>query len=175
MLIVKAKDFALLELIQFLGQLRRSGELIVEDGDHNARFLVHEGRLMGGWHGGAAPIGQMLLDREDVTEEILNEALRMQAAQTPRRPLGQILLESGGVDRDALEEVLSQQIKSALYGAMSWEAATIQFNVREMTPADDFMLSLNVNLRTQEIIFDIIRAQDEVKRYMNSSSSDLPS
>jgi general secretion pathway protein E len=54
-------------------------------------------------------IGQILVDRGEVTPELLAEAIQMQSDSTAHRLLGEILIENGYVDEMALYAALAEQ------------------------------------------------------------------
>lgn len=168
-LLGKVSDFGILELLQFLIELGASGKLYLEEGEKHAHFLLSKGHVLQGWRVGGTQIGELLLERNMIDKNILEEALVIQETSVPWVALGTILLRNGTIEPQTLETVLAVQIKDALHTALSWKHAIFSFDKRDLTRADTFAMSARINIQTREILFDVVRVQDELKRYLEPS------
>lgn len=165
-LLGKTSDISILELLGFISQTGKSGELIVEEGNKQAGILLTRGRIITGWRTGGGQIGDLLLQRGTLDPGTLHEALRLQQTLVPAPPLGQLLLDCGAVTVKELEEALSDQIKEVLHTVISWPHAVFSFDVRELEASDSFVIAANIDLHTERILLDVVRVRDELEHFM---------
>ena len=165
-LLGKTSDISILEVLGFISQTGKTGELIVEEGNKRAGILLARGRIITGWRTGGGQLGELLLQRGTLDPGTLHEALRLQQTLDPPPPLGKILLECGAVSRADLEEALSDQIKEVLHTIISWPYSVFSFDVRELRAADSFVIAADIDLHTERILLDVVRVRDELAHYM---------
>lgn len=166
-LLGKTSDISILELLGFISQMGKTGELIVEEGDKRAGILLSRGRIITGWRTGGGQLGELLLQRGTLDPGTLHEALRLQQTLVPPPPIGKILLDCGAITGGELEEALSDQIKEVLHTVISWPHAVFSFDVRELHPSDSFVLAADIDLHTERILLDVVRVRDELEHFMN--------
>ena len=164
----KTSDIGVLELLGFISQLGKTGEIIVEEGAKRAGVLVFKGGIIRGWRTGGGQLGDLLLQRGTLDPGTLHEALRLQQTLSPQPPLGKILLDCGAISTEQLEEALSDQIKEVLHTVMTWPHAIFSFDVRELRPDDSFVVAADINLHTQKILLDVVRIRDELQHFLGS-------
>jgi hypothetical protein len=104
--------FSVVEVLQMLGRVRRSGTLHIECPERQIDVHFVQGRIAETRDStrvyADTVLGSLLIKRSLVTEAQLDQALREQ--ETDPRPLGTILVERGFMAEDDLREVLSRQV-----------------------------------------------------------------
>ncbi len=146
------------DVLDFLGQGRRTGTLIVSSSDGIGAIHLREGRIAGAASPRCDNIGHLLVSRGDITEEQLEAATAAQEG-SPDRLLGAIMVEQGLVAKDAMERALTDQIFSAIHELFIWHEGQFSF-----TPdmADNEMSSeIDVQLDTQFVLLEVARRVDE--------------
>lgn len=166
-LLGKTSDISILELLGFISQVGKTGELIIEEGDKRAGILLARGRIITGWRTGGGQLGELMLQRGSLDPGTLHEALRLQQTLKPPPPLGKILLDCGAVTVDELEDALSDQIKEVLHTVISWPHAVFSFDCRELQASDSFVIAADIDLHTERILLDVVRVRDELAHFMD--------
>lgn len=144
--------FGVVEVLQMLGRMRRSGTLHIECPQRLIDVHFVNGRIAETRDSTRVAadtvIGSQLLKRSLVDERQLQDALAEQEAQP--RPVGTILVERGAIAESALREVLSRQIANTLVAAKLEASGTFMFVVdSEPAPADC------ITVDTQSVLLDI--------------------
>ena len=111
--------FSVVEVLQMLGRVRRSGTLHIECAErqidvHFVRGRIAETRDSTRVYADTV-LGSLLTKRSLVSQEQLDQALREQ--ESDPRPIGTILVERGFVAEDDLREVLSRQVANTFLAA----------------------------------------------------------
>jgi hypothetical protein len=144
--------FGVVEILQMLGRMRRSGTLHIECPQRLIDVRFVGGRIAETRDStrvvADTVIGSQLLKRSLVNEQQLHEALAEQEARP--RPIGTILVERGAVEEQVLREVLSRQIANTLVAAKLEAAGTFVFVVdRDSAPV------ACITVDTQSVLLDI--------------------
>src|SRR5438309_2145025 len=163
------EDVSVADALQFIHLGGRTGTLTLSRGDDTAEISFFQGRIVSAWAPGSKRLGELLVDSGAISRETLEDALKQQGVERPRRPLGQILVGNGDLPADAMYAVLKQQIERTIYELVSWTAGTFQFALDDLKPVDDvsvFPSDLVGNLRvdTQAVLVDALRMFDERNR-----------
>lgn len=144
--------FGVVEILQMLGRMRRSGTLHIECPQRLIDVHFVGGRIAETRDSTRVAtdtvIGSQLLKRALVNEQQLQAALTEQEARP--RPVGAILVEHGAVAEDALREVLSRQIANTLVAAKLESAGTFMF-VTDPDPAPVDCITVD----PQSVLLDI--------------------
>ena len=144
--------FGVVEILQMLGRMRRSGTLHIECPERLVDVHFAAGRIAETRDSTRVAadtvIGSQLLKRALVNEQQLQAALAEQEARP--RPVGTILVDHGAVKEHALREVLSRQIANTLVAAKLEAAGSFVFVVdHEPAPAGC------ITVDTQSVLLDI--------------------
>jgi len=163
------EDVSVADALQFIHLGGRTGTLTLSRGDDTAEISFFQGRIVSAWAPGSKRLGELLVDSGAISRETLEDALKQQGVERPRRPLGQILVGNGDLPADAMYAVLKQQIERTIYELVSWTDGTFQFALDDLKPVDDvsvFPSDLVGNLRvdTQAVLVDALRMFDERNR-----------
>ncbi len=142
------KDFALAELMQLIGQGRKTGTLAVEGERETIWVYFKNGRAVFATPSNQREqLGALLVREGHITEAQLAAALKkqkeMHAEGNPIR-LGMILIETGAVDRAKLEEKITYQIKESVYAAVGEHRGRFRFFPELDLSEEDILVSMDV-------------------------------
>ncbi len=163
------QDVSVADALQFIHLGGRTGTLTLTYGDATAGIGFHQGRIVNAWAPGAKRLGELLVEGGHIDQSTLDEALRQQDQEHPRRSLGKLLVSTGAVDADTLYRVVEQQIERTVYDLVMWNQGTFHFALDDLKPIDDIALVPGdvirpLNLDTQMVLLDALRIFDERNR-----------
>ncbi len=144
--------FGVVEILQMLGRMRRSGTLHIECPQRLVDVHFAKGRIAETRDSTRVAadtvIGSQLLKRALVNDQQLAVALKEQEARP--RPVGTILVDHGAVAEESLREVLSRQIANTLVATRLEAAGSFVFVVDAEPQAADC-----ITVDTQSVLLDI--------------------
>lgn len=133
--------FGVVEILQMLGRMRRSGTLHIECPQRLIDVRFAQGRIAETRDSTRVAadtvIGSLLLKRALVNERQLAEALAQQEVRP--RPVGTILVEHGSVSEGDLRDVLSRQVANTLVAAKLEENGSFVFVIDPDPQPVDFI------------------------------------
>ncbi len=121
-------DFSLTDILQLIGLQRKTGMLVLRQGDEEISIGFDNGRVVSAessQRGTEQKVGQLLVRTGKLTEERLAEALRRQKATLQR--LGHVLVENNWVDRDTVRRQLLLQVTETIYDLFRWKDGEYDF------------------------------------------------
>ena len=145
--------FSLVEVLQMLGRVRRSGTLHIECAErqidvHFVRGRIAETRDSTRVYADTV-LGSLLTKRSLVSQEQLDQALREQ--ESDPRPIGTILVERGYVAEDDVREVLSRQVANTFLAAKTTgEDGTFMFVIDDAAVPVDY-----ITIDTQSVLIEV--------------------
>lgn len=105
-----------------------TGKLEIESPSNCGIFYFRNGTLI---HGllriNQRKIGQLLLEAQVITQQQLDECLRLHQQLGADHRLGQILLKMGYIKPGWLDKSLLAQVKEAFFETLSWQEGTFKF------------------------------------------------
>ena len=147
------------ELLQWLSQSKKSGTLVIDDGEVEKRIFFADGRIVSSSSSDPREyLGQFLISRGHITEEEMNGAIQMQ--EKTGMLLGKILVSIGAVEKDEVHEILRLKAQEAIYDLFTWEQADFEFLDDEMPEREMIPISLDVT----GIVLEGARRVDEWSR-----------
>jgi hypothetical protein len=159
--------FTLPEVFQLVASGRKSGTLGVQKDDSIVMVYFKDGNIIYGYGPRQTfHLGQLLKEREAITGEQLEEAIRMQARTENSKRLGEILIARGFIDRSDLESVVTRQIEELLFSLMGWQTGSFKFYENQF-PTDE---EITVNLSVENVVLEGLRRLDE----MNFAKDTIP-
>jgi hypothetical protein len=168
----------LTDLLQWLGDTRRSGLLKVELEFEERCIRLEHGSITG--YGSDDPlardIGRLCLVRGLVTEPQLI-AVAQQQAQS-QMPIGDVLVAAGLIDAEKLERTLARHVEETVLGLFLWPHGRFSFvaaGEAEESGFEDWMppeYQLHQPIDIREILFEGMRRQDEWHRIAELLPSD---
>jgi hypothetical protein len=186
-LVGRLEDIELPELIQFLANNRKTGRLTLSRRDGHGVVLMRAGRIIYAVSNSVhETLGNLLVCRGLISEEVLLEALEHQHWGREAKRLGEILVEMGKLREEALEEVMKDQTRAVIQELFGWTAGFFKFESLDIpdrgeieVDARDFLLMKGVN--TDEVLLEAARRLDESREAaavppegMAPGATDLP-
>jgi len=165
----KLEDVPLSDVMQFVHLGRRTGTLSLSRGSQEAEIGFHRGQIVSAWAPGSKRLGDLLVEDRLLDAKTLEEVLRQQAAEQPRRSLGQVLVGSGTLELDQIRKALEEQIEKTIYQLVTWTSGSFEFALDELKPIDDIAMYPGdvipkLDLNTQMVLLEAARIQDEKNR-----------
>ena len=169
-------DASVVEMLQFIGMVRRSGTLRVTSDDRCATIRMSRGNIVGASRPGTTRLGDLLLEADVIDARTLAVALRTQKEERPRRTLGKILVAIGATTTETIRKTVERQITDTIYETVAWMEGSFEFVSHEFETDDDIGLAPSdvlprVNLNTQMILMDALRVLDEQKQAQLEAAS----
>ncbi|HEX4823367.1 MAG TPA: DUF4388 domain-containing protein [Candidatus Polarisedimenticolaceae bacterium] len=149
---------SLAEILQWLGNARKTGTLAIERNKVEKRILVQEGRVVAcASQEPADMLGHYLVSRGRISEIDLRTALAAQ--EKTKTHLGRILVAQGALAEDELLRCLEDKAQEAIFGLFEWSDAEFRFTDGEAS-GDDY----GVNMRVEDILLRGAQRWDELQR-----------
>ena len=149
----------LTDLLQWLCNARVTGTLRLELDRVSKSIHIHEGLITGcSSDDPAQRIGQYLLNRGQITEEQLREALQLQ--ELSGRHLGTLLVDLGALSAEQLSEELEAQAEETIYSLFDWDDAVFRFQECDKDKGEGFP----VKLRVEDVLLRGLKRYDEMRQ-----------
>jgi hypothetical protein len=139
------KVLAVESVLQILYFTQLSGKLILLNPPGKATLFFTKGRLVWGTlHTQQKQLGQRLLEADAITDEQLNECLKIHMNEKHKARLGEILLKKGFVEMPTLRDSIKAQVKDAFFHVMTWEEGTFAF-VSDLSSDEEIVLDERID------------------------------
>jgi len=149
----------LTDLLQWLGNARVTGSLRLELNRVSKSIHLHEGMIVGcSSDDPAQRIGQYLLNRGQIDEDQLREALQLQ--ELSGQHLGMLLVELGALSHEQLSEHLEAQAEETIHSLFDWDDAAFRFEDSDKNPA----MAFPVSLRVEDVLLRGLKRYDEMQQ-----------
>jgi hypothetical protein len=153
------KTMALPDLLQWLATARMTGTLQLERNKVSKSIFMENGEVVGcSSDDPPERLGQFLLARGKINEELLRAALEIQERE--RKHLGMILVEMGALSADELTAHLEAKAEETIYSLFDWQDAVFRFQQGESDETNNFP----VRLRVEEVLLRGLKRYDEMQR-----------
>lgn len=153
------KTMELTELLQWLSQGRKTGTLVIDNGQIKKEVLFLQGRIISSTSSDPKEqLGHFLVSHGFINEVELSNAIQMQ--ERSGMLLGKILLTLGAISEADLERLLQLKAEEALYGLFSWKEGEFRFLDGQL-PEEAFA---PLDLEVTGIVLEGVRRQDEWRR-----------
>lgn len=153
------KTMGLAELFQWLSQGRKTGCLIIDNGEVRKKLYFGGGLIVAS--GSTQPrewLGHFLVSRGYITEPELSKAVQTQTATGML--LGKILVKIHAISEDELRELLVLKTQESVYDLFAWKTGEFRFSDNELLEHGMIPLALDVT----ELTLQGINRLDEWKR-----------
>jgi hypothetical protein len=145
--------FSVVEVLQMLGRVRRSGTLHIECAERQIDVHFVQGRIAETRDStrvyADTVLGSLLIKRSLVTEAQLDQCLREQ--ESDPRPIGTILVARGFVAEDDLRDVLSRQVANTFLAVKTTGASgTFMFVIDETAVPVDY-----ITIETHSVLIEV--------------------
>jgi hypothetical protein len=144
--------FSVVEVLQLLGRVRRSGTLHIECADRIIDVHFVHGRIAETRDStrvyADTVLGSLLVKRSLIDEQQLGEALRAQEHNP--KPLGTLLVEKGFVPESDMRDVLSRQVANTLVSVKTTDGGSFIFMIDEQARPVDY-----ITIETQSVLIEV--------------------
>ncbi len=115
------QTMSLAELLQWLAGGRQTGTLSVTDGTEEKKIFFENGEIVSSsTTDPKGYLGQFLISKGVITEEILAQAMAVQEEQGGL--LGEILVEGGAVEPEMLDQIPKLKTEENIFELFTWRA-----------------------------------------------------
>ncbi|HWI40130.1 MAG TPA: DUF4388 domain-containing protein [Verrucomicrobiae bacterium] len=161
----------IVDVIQLLHSSRKSGILCVRSRKGESRLVFKEGYIVSASHlNNSVRIGQILVERGVISEQVLEKTLREQEqAGGARKPIIVILVEQGLVQEQQAYQALEYLIEKTLVEILTWKKGSFELEAGDTTSSDGYRyyparMSREINVDTQSVLMEALRMYDEKVR-----------
>ncbi|RMH17810.1 MAG: DUF4388 domain-containing protein, partial [Acidobacteria bacterium] len=153
------KTMALADLLQWLSQGRKSGTLVIDDGQVEKKIFFDQGTIISSASTDRNEyLGNFLVSHGYLTEEQVDEAVAQQKEK--KQLLGKILVEMGAIEEEDLDQLLRLKAEESIYDVFTWEEGDFRFLDGELPEEHMIPTSLDV----QWLVLEGSRRLDEWAR-----------
>lgn len=166
----KLEHLPIVDVMQLLHQGRKSGILRIQGRKGESQLVFKDGYMVSANHlNSRIRIGQILVNLNIITPEMLDRALREQgSAGAGRKPLIVTLIEQGVVNEKGAYQGLEHLIELAVVEILTWKKGSFSFEVLPASVTDFSFypekLMGEVTVDTQSALMEALRVYDEKKR-----------
>lgn len=160
----------IVDVIQLLHATKKSGTLSLKSQKGECQLVFADGYIVGANHyNSSLRIGQVLVERQALGEEVLKQILQEQRSTPERRPLIALLIEGGHVSKEAAFKGLQYLIELTIVEVLGWEKGTFTLNVDQVIVSDEYRyfpetFGQELVLSAQNVLMDALRIYDERRR-----------
>lgn len=152
------RDFHVSEILQLLGLQSKTGCLVLQGREGQARFYVLEGRVVSARAPGDISLLAFLRRVQRLTEEQVR-GIRALQSET-RRDVEDIILQGRYMHPENLAECLERHFIEELWRVAHWNDGTYQFQVNEKWPYPP-----TTRAAVEGLLMEVARRSDEWTRY----------
>jgi hypothetical protein len=175
------EDLPIVDVIQLLHATRKSGILRVKSRKRESSLVFKEGSIVSASHvNNSVRIGTILIERNIITPEILDQALLEQKnAGAERKPLIIALLDKGLVKDEDAYKGLEHLIEMTIVEILTWKRGTFTLDVLRDAIADEYRyypgkLNREINVDAQGVLMDALCIFDEKMRDGELTEEEIP-
>lgn len=158
-------DFELREIMHFIGDRMKDGELVLRSGDRNASVEFGKGKITRVTLHTKPPLVVRLEEAGFVPS---GTAAKMAGAETDDIAQRQLILSKKVVDKDEFNRFLVREIAKDLAELMFWEEADFEFTNADESPPP--LVELKVDLAVQEAISMSVELRNLKKRFPDGTT-----
>lgn len=156
------EDFGLADVLQLIGQQRKTGFLELEHDGENVRIGFDQGAVFS-----ASPVGE--LEFSALGESLVRSGLFLASdfdrtiaqCRASARPLPDLWLEYEGLDEVVLEEMMARLTQETLFRVMGWSSGAFHFSPTRK--ADTFLAGDPFSV--EKVLMDGLRMLDEWRTF----------
>lgn len=174
----KLEDLGLSDIFQILNLSRRTGTLTIRRKEGKGLIVFNHGQVVYASIEDKKKLGRYLLESGVLSNEALEEALRIQKTSSPRKLLGHILLGLGSITEEQIEDAIKKQIKDVVGDLITSVSGSFSFELEDYSKIDIKIddpetVFLKNGLSTQFLLLESARLRDEGKRVDVESHDDF--
>jgi hypothetical protein len=152
------EDLGLTDIIQILSLSKRSGELSITRQNDSGSVYFSKGQIIFGSLSSVGLLGEKLVKKGIVPNDLLSKALTQQSQGIQKKPLGTILHEMG-IDKEVLEKEVRLHISAVVQELLGWKKGNFHFELG--TPPGDESIILFKGMSAEYLLLEGARVSDE--------------
>lgn len=173
----KLDDLSLSDIFQILNLSRRTGTLTIRGKEGKGLIVFNHGQVVYASIEDKKRLGSYLLESGVLSNESLENALRIQKTGSPRKLLGHILLGLNLITEEQIEDALKKQIKDVIGELLAYSSGSFSFELEDYSKIDVKIddpetVFLKNGLSTQFLLLESARLRDEEKN-VDAKSDDV--
>jgi len=137
----KIEDLPVLDIFQYLNAGKKTGTLILSRQEETAYVYFQNGEIVHAVSPQKSNIGYLLVERQEITLKVLQQALVLQNGKCKGKPVGQILVELNAISPQGLRTAVVEQIRQVIRYLIGWKEGEFNFCPNEIAPVDDITLN----------------------------------
>lgn len=161
----------IVDVIQLIHSTRKSGTLTLKSHKGESQLVFSDGYFASANHlNNSVRIGHILLEKNYISQECLDQALLEQKQSGPdRKPLIATLIEKGAISPEKAYSGLESLIEMTIVEVLTWTSGTFSLDVDKAVTCDEYRyfpdtLKQEILLNAQAILMDALRIYDEKMR-----------
>ncbi|MBC8017023.1 MAG: DUF4388 domain-containing protein [Verrucomicrobia bacterium] len=161
----------IVDVIQLIHSTRKSGTLSIKSHMGESQLVFSDGYFASANHlNNSVRIGQILVEKNFITQECLDQALLDQRQSgSGRKPLIATLIEQDAISPDNAYSGLECLIEMTIVEVLTWTSGTFSLDVEKVDTCDEYryfpeILKREILLNAQAILLDALRIYDEKMR-----------
>jgi len=120
------QTMSLAEILQWLAGGQQTGTLSISNGIEETKVFFQDGEIVSSSSSDPMGyLGQFLISKGVITEEILAQAIAVQEEQGGL--LGEILVDGGAVEQEILDQMLKLKTEENIFELFAWKEGTFEF------------------------------------------------
>jgi len=160
------EDVTVADVLQFVHLGHSTGTLTLSRNDQRAEITFHRGRIINALSPDSKRLGELLVARRLITQDALEQALRIQESAWPRQSLGQVLTATQLVSTEQIHQVVTRQIERTIFRVMIWKDGEFEFVRDQLKPIDELGMYpgdvlANIRLNTEQLLLRGAQMYDE--------------
>jgi hypothetical protein len=161
------EDLTVADFMMLLAQNQKTGQLTIENDGDRLKLAFRDGAIIYAASTGIREtVGAMLVHRELITEEELEQALRRQKEQEGMALLGNILVEMSIVTAEDLNKVVFLQFQNVIREALGWTEGVGTYTPMDIPDlgavrVDPHEVILETGFRAEQILLGGAASHDE--------------
>ncbi|MBI5044076.1 MAG: DUF4388 domain-containing protein, partial [Nitrospirae bacterium] len=165
----KLEDLGLSDIFQILNLSRRTGTLTIKGKERTGIIVFNHGQVVYASLENKKKLGRYLVEGGILSNDALEDALRIQKTSSPRKLLGHILLGLDAITEEQLEEGIKRQIKDVVGELLTCTSGSFSFELEDYSKIDvkiddPEMVFLKNGVSTQFLLLESARLRDEEKK-----------
>jgi len=154
----RLEDLSLPDIFQIISLSKRSGVLTVIRKEGTGRLVFNQGQIIYASSDNKSRLGYTLVRKGIITNQDLENGLRIQKVKGSKKPLGTILVEMDVLSQEILEKEIKEHVIEVLRDLLRWEHGSFHF---ELGATSEEAIILKSGLSTEFLLLEATRLQDE--------------
>lgn len=167
----RLEDLSLPDIFQIINLSKRSGVLTVIRKEGTGRLVFNQGQVIYASSDNRSRLGYTLVRKGIITNEDLENSLRIQKVKGSKKPLGTILMEMDVLSREVLEKEIKEHIIEVIRDLLKWEHGSFHF---ELGATSEEEIVLKSGLSTEFLLLEATRLQDEDTHHQELEKTPSP-